>query len=174
MKKNQQPTANTQNLTPKTQKLTPPNSDEYFMRIALSEAQKAYQKDEVPIGAVIVLDNQIIAKAHNQTETLQDPTAHAEILAITTANQFLSSKYLNNAKLYVTLEPCLMCSGAIFWSKLSHLIFGAFDEKNGFTKTQNNLKSGSIIHKKLTVKSRILETECVAILQDFFKNKRLK
>lgn len=150
------------------------NSDEYFMKIALQEAEKAYQKDEVPIGAVIVLDNQIIAKAHNQTETLQDPTAHAEILAITTANQFLSSKYLQNAKLYVTLEPCIMCAGAIFWSKLSHLVFGAYDDKNGFTKVENNLEGVSIIHKKLNIKSRVLETECTTILKSFFRNKRIK
>lgn len=145
-----------------------PNSDEYFMNFALIEAQKAFDNDEVPIGAIVVLNNQIIAKAHNQTEKLNDPTAHAEMLAITAANQFLGSKYLQDASLYVTLEPCLMCNGAIFWSKISNLIYGASDEKNGFQRIENK----TITHPKLNVKNGVLELEATQLLQDFFKRKR--
>ena len=150
-----------------------PFSDEYFMNIALIEAQKAFDNDEIPVGAIIVLNNQVIARAYNQTETLNDPTAHAEMLAITAANQFLGSKYLNEASLYVTLEPCLMCNGAIFWSKISKLIYGASDEKNGFQKTKNNLsKELSITHPKLKIKSGVLKQESTTILQNFFHSKR--
>jgi tRNA(adenine34) deaminase len=150
-----------------------PYSDEYFMNFALIEAKKAFDNDEVPIGAVVVLNNQIIAKAHNQTEKLNDPTAHAEMLAITAANQYLGSKYLQEASLYVTLEPCLMCNGAIFWSKISNLIYGASDKKNGFQKVQGLLPDKtSTTHPKLKIKFGILELEASQLLQDFFKKKR--
>lgn len=150
-----------------------PYSDEYFMKYALLEAQKAYNNDEVPVGAIIVLKNQIIAKAYNQTETLNDPTAHAEMLAITSANQFLGSKYLNDATLYVTLEPCLMCGGAIFWSKISKLIYGASDNKKGFQIIEKNLPKGiSTIHPKLKIISGILEQESITLMQNFFAKKR--
>lgn len=151
----------------------PINSDEYFMNIALNEAKKANENDEIPVGAIIVMNNQIIAKSYNQTETLQDPTAHAEMLVITSANQYLGSKYLQKAKMYVTLEPCIMCSGAIFWSKLSELIFGAYDEKKGFSIVQNNLNNDiSITHPKLKIKGGVLENESSILLKDFFEKKR--
>jgi len=150
------------------------NSDEYYMKIALDEANKAFEKDEVPIGAIIVLNNKIIAKAHNLTETLQDPTAHAEILAISAANQYLGSKFLTNAKMYVTLEPCVMCSGAIFWSRISNLIFSCFDDKMGFSKFENILKNNNstMIHPKLYIKSGVYDAESSELLKSFFSKKR--
>ena len=140
---------------------------EYFMRKALNEAQIAYQKDEVPVGAVIVYENKIIAKAHNLCEQLIDFTAHAEMQAITSASNFLQNKYLNNCSLYVTLEPCLMCAGAAFWTRIGTLIYGATDNKRGFSKIKN-----SIIHPKTIVISSVLENECSIILKDFFQKKR--
>ena len=140
---------------------------EYFMRIALNEAQIAFQKDEVPVGAVIVHENKIIAKAHNLCEQLIDFTAHAEMQAITSASNFLQNKYLNNCSLYVTLEPCLMCAGAAFWTRIGTLIYGATDNKRGFSKIKN-----SIIHPKTIVISSVLENECSIILKDFFQKKR--
>ena len=140
---------------------------EYFMRIALNEAQIAYQKDEVPVGAVIVYENKIIAKAHNLCEQLIDFTAHAEMQAITSASNFLQNKYLNNCSLYVTLEPCLMCAGAAFWTRIGTLIYGASDNKKGFSKIKN-----SIIHPKTIVISSVLENESSMILKDFFQKKR--
>jgi tRNA(adenine34) deaminase len=147
-------------------------SDEYFMKIALNEAQKGYSYDEIPIGAIVVLNNQIIGKGFNNTEKLNDPTAHAEMIAISSANQFLGSKYLVDATIYVTLEPCIMCAGAIFWSKISRLVYGASDEKNGFLKIENNLSKNSIKHPKLIVKEGILENDCKILLQKFFIEKR--
>lgn len=140
---------------------------EYFMRIALNEAQIAFQKDEVPVGAVIVHENKIIAKAHNLCEQLIDFTAHAEMQAITSASNFLQNKYLNNCTLYVTLEPCVMCAGAAFWTRIGNLIYGASDNKRGFSKIKN-----SIIHPKTIVISSVLENECSIILKDFFQKKR--
>jgi len=140
---------------------------EYFMRKALNEAQIAYQNDEVPVGAVIVYDNKIIAKGHNLCEKLIDFTAHAEMQAMTSASNFLENKYLNNCSLYVTLEPCVMCAGAAFWTRIGTLIYGASDQKRGFSKIQN-----SIIHPKTIVISSILENECSMILKKFFQKKR--
>lgn len=145
------------------------NEDEKFMHVALAEAQKAYEKDEVPIGAVIVSNNKIIARAHNQVELLNDSTAHAEILALTTAFQFLGSKYLPEATLYVTIEPCLMCSGALYWSKIGEIVFGAKDDKNSYRRcTAENLP----FHPKTSVRGGILSDECAALIKEFFKNKR--
>lgn len=149
-------------------------SDEYFMNIALQEATKAFEKNEVPVGAIIVLRNKIIARAYNQTETLQDPTAHAEILSITSATQFLGSKYLNDATIYVTVEPCLMCNGAIFWSKISRLVYGASEQKVGFSKFQEATKKENldICHPKLKITKNILAKESSELMSTFFKSKR--
>ncbi|MEA3452396.1 MAG: nucleoside deaminase [Bacteroidota bacterium] len=149
-------------------------SDEYFMQIALEEANKAYQNNEVPIGAILVIDNRIIARAYNQTETLQDTTAHAEILAITTATNFLGSKYLQDATLYVTVEPCIMCTGAIFWSKISRLVYATNDEKIGYKKFENVLNKNnlSLQHPKLKVKSAVLQDEAQKLMRDFFDKRR--
>lgn len=145
------------------------NEDEKFMHVALAEAQKAYEKDEVPIGAIIVSNNKIIARAHNQVELLNDSTAHAEILALTTAFQFLGSKYLPEATLYVTIEPCLMCSGALYWSKIGEIVFGAKDDKNSYRRcTAEN----SPFHPKTSVRGGTLSDECAALIKEFFKNKR--
>lgn len=142
-------------------------NDEYFMRQALLEAQKAFEKDEVPIGAVIVIQNRIIARAHNLTETLNDVTAHAEMQAITAAANVLGGKYLKDCTLYVTIEPCPMCAGALAWAQISKIVFGAKDEKRGFS-----VVSSKIPHPKTTIVSGILEEECASIMQDFFKQKR--
>lgn len=140
---------------------------EYFMRQAIAEAQKAFEEGEVPVGAVVVVNNQIIAKAHNQTERLRDVTAHAEMLAITAASEYLGSKYLNNCTLYVTLEPCPMCAGALSWSKLGKIVFAAADVKKGFSLIEN-----SLLHPKTIVEKGVLATECQELLQAFFKDKR--
>ena len=148
--------------------------DEYFMQQALIEAQKAFEEDEIPIGAVIVWNNKIISRAHNQTEKLQDPTAHAEILAITSAVNKLGAKYLNEATIYVTVEPCIMCIGAIYWAKIKRLVYGASEEKFGFFKFERVLKKHnlSLLHPKLEVKSGVLEDQAIKLMQDFFKIKR--
>lgn len=143
-------------------------SDEYFMREALKEAQNAFDNDEVPVGAIVVCDNKIIARAHNLTERLNDVTAHAEMQAITSAANFLNGKYLNECTLYVTLEPCVMCAGAIAWAQLGKLVFGAPDTKRGY-KLLNEKK---VLHPKTTVVSGILEAECSALIKLFFQNKR--
>lgn len=147
------------------------------MQQALKQAQIAFEADEVPIGAVIVINNKIIAKAYNQVELLNDCTAHAEILAITSACNYLASKYLTSASLYVTIEPCLMCCGAIYWSKLHKIIYGAPDEKNGFKKyIQSSIKENETLrlpfHPKTTLISGVEETECSQLLKNFFKLKR--
>jgi tRNA(adenine34) deaminase len=140
---------------------------EHYMRAALAEATKASEKQEVPVGAVIVYNNMIIARAHNLTETLKDPTAHAEMQAITAATNWLGGKYLTDCTIYVTLEPCGMCAGAIGWSQASSLVFGAADEMKGFRKV-----SDSLLHIKTTVESGVLDKECREILLKFFKSKR--
>jgi tRNA(adenine34) deaminase len=140
---------------------------EEFMRAALAEAVKAYEKQEVPVGAVIVYKNMIIARAHNLTETLRDPTAHAEMQAITSATSYLGGKYLTDCEIYVTLEPCAMCAGAIGWSQATGLIYGAADEKRGYTRVK-----GDLLHPKTIVESGLLESECRDLLLRFFKNKR--
>jgi tRNA(adenine34) deaminase len=144
-------------------------TDEQYMQQALKEAQKAFDIEEVPIGAIIVLNNQIIARAHNQVELLNDSTAHAEILALTTAYNFLGSKYLPEATLYVTIEPCLMCSGALYWSKIGRIVFGAADDKNSYRR----VTAGNIpFHPKTEITGPILEDACGQLMKDFFKSRR--
>ena len=133
------------------------------MRAALAEANKAYDKQEVPVGAVVVCNDIIIARAHNLTETLKDPTAHAEMQAITAATNWLGGKYLTDCTLYVTLEPCAMCAGAIGWSQASALVFGAADEKKGYRTI-----SGQLLHAKTTVESGVLDKECKELMINFF------
>lgn len=161
-------------------------SDEYFMREALKEAQKAFDADEVPVGSVVVCGNRIITRTHNLTELLNDVTAHAEMQAITSAAHFLNGKYLNECTLYVTLEPCTMCAGAIAWAQLGKLVYGAPDIKRGFylLKVVNKNINFSIannrmgrnhhplLHPKTEVRSGILEYECAVLLKTFFQKKR--
>ncbi|MEZ5042183.1 MAG: nucleoside deaminase [Saprospiraceae bacterium] len=142
-------------------------SDEHFMRQALLEAEKAMELGEVPVGAVIVCDNQIIARSHNQTEQLNDVTAHAEIIALSAAVNHLGSKYLTDCTLYVTLEPCVMCAGALQWAQLPRLVYGAEDEKRGFMRFGK-----ALLHPKTKVEYGILQEEARYLLQTFFKNKR--
>ncbi|WP_038031410.1 nucleoside deaminase [Thermonema rossianum] len=141
--------------------------DAYFMRIALQEAQKAYEQGEIPVGAVLVHEKKLIAKAHNQTERLLDVTAHAEILCITAAAQALGGKYLPDCTLYVTLEPCAMCAGALAWAQLGRLVFAASDEKRGYRRHAPN-----ILHPKTQVEAGLLAEEAVALIKDFFKKLR--
>jgi tRNA(adenine34) deaminase len=140
---------------------------EHFMKAAIKEARKAFDKQEVPVGAVVVCNDMIIARAHNLTETLNDPTAHAEMQAITAAANWLGGKYLTDCTLYVTLEPCAMCAGALGWSQVTTLVFGASDEKKGYRTI-----SDALLHPKTTVESGILEKECKELLVKFFKAKR--
>lgn len=144
-------------------------SDEYFMNEALKEAKLALEKKEIPVGAVIVADNRIIARAHNQTETLNDVTAHAEMIAITAASNTIGSKYLNQCTLFVTLEPCVMCASASKFAHLSRIVFGAADVKEGFSGIIQN-----IIHPRTKVSSGILKEECAILLVDFFRQRRKK
>jgi len=143
-----------------------PFDDEYFMRKALEEAQKAYALDEVPIGAIIVANNTIIAKGHNLTEQLNDVTAHAEMQSITAAAENLGGKYLKKCTLYVTMEPCVMCAGALNWSQISKVVFGAKDERRGA------LRYEGVFHPTTEVVGGILAEECGALVKDFFKSKR--
>lgn len=140
--------------------------DHYFMKKALQEAEIAFEKNEVPVGAVIVVDNQIIARAHNLTELLNDVTAHAEMQAITAAANFLGGKYLHGCTLYVTLEPCQMCAGALYWSQISKIVFGARDDHRGF------IKMGTQLHPKTVVQGGVMESEAQALLKRFFLEKR--
>lgn len=137
------------------------------MKMALKEAELAYEEDEVPVGAVIISENQLIAKAHNLTETLQDVTAHAEMQAITAAANYLGGKYLEKCTLYVTLEPCVMCAGAAYWSQLSRIVYGATDEKRGFTRWTK-----TVLHPGTEIVPGIMEKESSILLKNFFKNKR--
>jgi tRNA(adenine34) deaminase len=142
-------------------------SHEYFMKEALKEAKKGMEKGEVPVGAVIVCQNSIIARAHNLTETLNDVTAHAEMQAITAAENTMGGKYLNQCSIYVTLEPCVMCAGALFWSQIGQIVIGARDEKRGYTLIRQPL-----LHVKTQIVFGILENECSLLLKDFFAIKR--
>lgn len=142
-------------------------SHEYFMKEALKEAQKAFDYDEVPVGAVVVANQQIIARAYNYTEKLNDVTAHAEMQAITAAANAIGGKYLQSCTLYVTLEPCVMCAGALYWSQISEVVFGATDPKRGFT----NIRQG-LLHPKTALISGILADEAEALLKEFFLQKR--
>ena len=141
--------------------------DEYFMKQAIIEAEKAFAEDEIPIGAVIVSQQRIIARAHNLTQMLNDVTAHAEMQSITSAADVLGGKYLQGCTLYVTVEPCPMCAGALGWSQISRIVYGAKDEKRGYSKF-----SPSILHPKTVVKSGVLEEQCSALMQKFFAKKR--
>ena len=143
------------------------SDDEKFMRLALDEAYKAAERDEVPIGAVIECGGRVIARGHNLTETLNDVTAHAEMQAITSATNYLGGKYLTDCTIYVTVEPCLMCAGALGWSQIKRVVYGASDDKRGYrTFCQNPF------HKKTTVTSGILEKDCSELISNFFKKKR--
>ncbi|GET20884.1 nucleoside deaminase [Prolixibacter denitrificans] len=144
-----------------------PFSDEYFMKQALNEAQKAFDMGEIPVGAVVVCQNRIVARAHNLTETLNDVTAHAEMQAITAAANMLGGKYLNECTLYVTLEPCVMCAGALGWSQIGRIVYGAEDEKRGFQKF-----AAKAIHPKTALLGGIMEAECSTLVKDFFLSKR--
>lgn len=136
------------------------------MKMAFHEAELALEKDEVPIGCVVISNNRIIAKSHNLTETLNDVTAHAEMQAITSAANYLGGKYLQNCTLYVTLEPCVMCAGALSWSQITKVVIGARDEQRGF------INKGLSLHPKTEVVTGIMENECSQIVKDFFRNKR--
>jgi len=144
-----------------------PYNDEYFMRQALLEANKAVEKNEVPVGAIIVCNNQIIARAHNLTEQLTDVTAHAEIQAITAAAQYLGAKYLKSCAMYVTLEPCKMCAGALYWSQIDKVVFGTRDEERGAGTV-----SPTLYHPSTLVLNGILKEECQDVLKKFFRKKR--
>ena len=146
-----------------------PYSDEYFMRQALQEAQLAYDEDEVPVGCVITCRDKVIARTHNLTETLHDVTAHAEMQAITAAAEALGGKYLETCTLYVTVEPCIMCAGAIGWSQMGRVVYGARDEKRGFENF-----APKAFHPKTEVVSGVLENECAELMKNFFKSKRKK
>jgi tRNA(adenine34) deaminase len=142
-------------------------SDEYFMKEALKEARKAFELDEVPVGAVIVSNQRIIARGHNLTEQLNDVTAHAEMQAFTAASNFLGAKFLDECTLYVTIEPCAMCAGAAYWTRIGKIVYGARDEKKGYT-----LLKGQILHPKTEVVSGIMEKECGDLMTNYFKQKR--
>jgi tRNA(adenine34) deaminase len=141
--------------------------DKYFMQLAYKEAQQALSEDEVPIGAIVVVDNKIIGKGYNQVEKLNDVTAHAEMLAITAASNYLGAKFLEECTLYVTLEPCPMCAAALKWARMGRIVYGASDEKGGFTKISNHL-----LHPKTAISKGVMEEECGAIITNFFKGKR--
>ena len=144
-----------------------PFNDNYFMKEALKEAQKALEKDEVPVGCIIACENQIIARAHNFSQRLNDATAHAEMQAFTSASDYLGGKYLNECTLYVTLEPCIMCAGASYWTQLKKVVYGAKDIKRGYSQL-----SEKILHPKTEVISGIMDAECSKLLSNFFERKR--
>ncbi len=144
-------------------------TDEHYMEQALKEAKRAFDEGEVPVGAIIVMNGRIIAKGYNQVEKLIDSTAHAEIIALTAAFNFLGSKYLPQATLYVTVQPCLMCSGALYWSKISSIVYGAEDEKNGYKRVAG---STSPFHPKTTITGGVMQDECALLMTDFFKARR--
>ena len=152
---------------------------EYFMMLALKEARLAFEEDEIPIGAVVVINEKVIARGRNMTEKLNDPTAHAEMIALTSAFNSLGSKYLPEASLYITVEPCLMCAGAIYWSKLGKIIYGADDEKNGYKKMMRGSPSTGVgwegawpFHPKTELIRGIMKEDCAKLMKDFFKTKR--
>jgi len=144
-------------------------TDEYYMNLALREAERAFEEDEIPVGAIVVLQNKVIARGYNMTEKLNDPTAHAEIIALTSAFSHLGGKYVPDATLYVTVEPCVMCAGALYWSKIGRVVWGADDEKNGFQRLHAPV---SPFHPKTELSNGILRHECAALMKAFFKGKR--
>ena len=141
--------------------------DEFFMRQALCEARKAYERDEVPIGAVVVFGDRVVGRGHNLTETLSDVTAHAEMQALTAAAGVIGGKYLNECRLYVTVEPCVMCAGACFWSQIGTVVYGAADPKRG-----SSLYQPSLFHPRTVVHAGVLEAECRELIEQFFREKR--
>lgn len=143
--------------------------DERYMQQALRQAQAAFDADEVPVGAVVVIDNKIISRGYNQVETLADPTAHAEMIALTSAFNFLGAKYLPDATIYITVEPCLMCAGALYWSKIGRIVYGASDEKNGYLHVT---KETSPFHPKTVLTRGVLRDECASLIKTFFQQKR--
>jgi len=143
-------------------------SDEYYMQQALKEAHLAFEKGEVPVGAVVVVNSQIIGRGHNQVELLKDPTAHAEMIALTAAFQYIGAKYLPDATLYVTVEPCVMCAGALYWSKVGRIVWGANDEKNGHRR----ITQQSPFHPKTEALSGILQEPCARLMKEFFQARR--
>jgi tRNA(adenine34) deaminase len=150
-------------------------TDEQFMEQALKEARKAFDEEEVPIGAVLVINGKIIARGHNQTERLTDPTAHAEIIALTSAFNYLGSKYLPEATIYITVEPCLMCAGALYWSKIGRVVYGADDEKNGYRRMLSAGVAGANpwpFHPKTELVNGVLKEECARLMTDFFRQRR--
>lgn len=144
-------------------------TDEYYMMQALKEAKKAFEDGEVPVGAVVIMNEKVIARGHNMVEKLNDPTAHAEMIALTSAFNLLGSKYLTEASLYITVEPCFMCAGAVYWSKISKVVYGADDEKNGYKKTAGN---NWPFHPKTELIRGVMKEECTKLMKDFFKSKR--
>ena len=144
-------------------------NDEHFMKQALRQAQIAFEEDEVPVGAVVVINERIIARGYNQVEKLNDPTAHAEIIALTSAFNNLGSKYLPEATLYVTVEPCVMCAGALYWSKIGRVVYGASDEKNGYLRVTREV---SPFHPKTEIIRGVLRDECAELMKAFFRQKR--
>ncbi|MBK5269689.1 MAG: nucleoside deaminase [Bacteroidia bacterium] len=144
-------------------------TDEYYMMQALKEAKKAFEDGEIPVGAIVVVNGKIIAHGQNMVEKLNDATAHAEMIALTSASNLLGSKYLPDATLYVTVEPCLMCAGAVYWSKLGKIVYGANDLKNGYKKTAG---ANWPFHPKTKLIRGVLKDECAALMKDFFKDKR--
>ena len=160
--------------------------DIYFMKKALQEAQLAYEADEVPVGAVVVMQNKVIGRGHNLTETLKDPTAHAEMMALTAAFAYLGAKYLPDASIYITIEPCHMCAGALYWSKIGRIVYGAADIKNGYRKflckpveivadgagRKRPMENHHIFHPKTEVVTGIMEVECGQLMTNFFQRKR--
>ena len=154
-------------------------TDEYYMLQAMKEAKKAYDDGEVPVGAIIMMNQKVIAKGHNQVERLTDPTAHAEIIALTSAFNFLGSKYLQDATIYITVEPCLMCAGALYWSKIGRVVYGADDEKNGYKKyiiPCPSVEQFGIapwpFHPKTILVNGVLKDECGKMMKDFFRERR--
>ena len=146
-----------------------PKSDEHFMQQALKEARIAFDEGEVPVGAVVVVNNKVISRGHKEVEKLNDPTAHAEIIALTSAFNLIGAKYLPEATLYVTVEPCLMCAGAMYWSKIGRIVWGADDEKNGHKRIT---KEQSPFHQKAEITKGILKDECAVLMKDFFRQMR--
>src|SRR4026208_2556894 len=140
---------------------------EYYMMLALKEARTAFEENEIPIGAVVVLNEKVIGRGRNMTEKLNDPTAHAEMIALTSAFNFLGSKYLPEATIYITVEPCLMCAGALYWSKISRVVYGASDDKNGYSS-----KAAWPFHPKTELTKGILADECASLMKNFFKARR--
>lgn len=144
-------------------------TDEYYMMQAIKEAKKALEDGEIPIGAIVVINERLVARGHNMVEKLNDPTAHAEMIALTSAFNLLGAKYIPEATLYITVEPCLMCAGALYWSKIGKVVYGADDEKNGYKKTAG---ANWPFHPKTELIRGVLKDDCSKLMKDFFKNKR--